>query len=170
MTYDMTYDVTFADLQTQTYAVVDLEVDSPGVVGPLLGPAFEEVARVVAGQGLGMTGPPAAHYVPGDTTWRVVVGFPVAGMVRPEGRVRGEIRPGGRFVRTTHTGPYDGLTAAYSAVRDYAVDNGHTCDTDWWEVYLDTPDVPRPRTELLVSCRLVEPRHVGSASSQVPTP
>ena len=91
-------------------------------------------------------------------------------MVRPEGRVRGEIRPGGRFVRTTHTGPYDGLTAAYSAVRDYAVDNGHTCDTDWWEVYLDTPDVPRPRTELLVSCRLVEPRHVGSASSQVPTP
>ena len=166
----MTYDLTFADLQTQTYAVVDLEVDSPEAIGALIGPAFEEVARVVAAQGLTLTGPPAAHYFPGATTWRVVAGFPVAGMVRPEGRVRGEIRPGGRVVLTTHTGPYDTLTAAYSAARDYAVDNGHVCDDDWWEVYLDMPDVPRPRTEVLVPCRLVEPRHAGSASGTVPTP
>jgi hypothetical protein len=166
----MTYDVTFADLQTQTYAVVDLEVDSPEAIAALLGPAFEEVARVVAGQGLRMTGPPVAHYLPGATAWRVVAGFPVAGMVRPEGRVRGEIRPGGRVALTTHTGSYESLTEAYSALRGYVVDNGHVCGTDWWEVYLDTPDVPRPRTEVLVPCRLVEARHSGSGAEQVPTP
>jgi effector-binding domain-containing protein len=169
---DMTYDVTFADLQTQTYAVVDLEVDSPEAIGAIIGPAFEEVAQVVARQGMAPAGPPVAHYIPSATTLRVVAGFPVAGMVRPEGRVRGEIRPGGRVALTTHAGQYDTVPEAYSAAREYAVDNGHVCDEDWWERYLDAPDVARPRTEVLVPCRLVEPRSAEARTvpDQAPTP
>jgi hypothetical protein len=157
----MSYDVTFADLQDQPLAAIDLVVPSPEQIGDLLGPAFEETAAVAAQQGVALTGPPVAGYLPGSGGWHVTVGFPVAHTMAPEGRVRPAALPGGRFAVVTHTGPYDALHAAYEAIRDYALENGFECEDGWWERYLDTPDVPLPRTEVLVPCHRVRP-HVAA--------
>lgn len=153
----MSYDVSFADLQVQPLAAVDLDVPSPEQIADLIGPAFDEAAGAASRQGIALTGPPVAGYLPGADGWRVTVGFPVAGVVSPEGRVHAATLPGGRFALVTHTGPYDGLVAAYAAVRDYALENGFACEDGWWERYLDTPDVPAPRTEVLVACHPVRP-------------
>jgi hypothetical protein len=153
----MTYTITFADLQAQPLAVVDLEVDGLQALQQLLGPAFEEAAAAAAQQGLTLAGPPVAHYLPSTAgPWRVAAGFPVTDVVRRDGRVRSATGPSGRVVITTHTGPYDGLADAYDAVRDHALEDGYECDPGWWERYLDA-GAAQPRTELLVGCRPVRP-------------
>ena len=158
----MSYDVTFADLQAQPLAVVDLDVVGPQDIPALFGPAFAEVTRVCAVQGVALVGPPIAHYRTTPGSWRVAVGFPVTRTVRAEGRVTSVARPGQRYAVVTHTGSYDGIVDACTAVRDYAVDNGFETDDDWWERYLDGPGTPEPRTEVLVACRRVRPHAVPS--------
>jgi effector-binding domain-containing protein len=145
----------------QPLAAVDLDVPSPEQIGGLIGPAFEEAAAVASRQGVALTGPPVAGYLPGATGWHVTVGFPVAAPVRAEGRVHPATQPGGHFALTTHAGPYEGLTEAYTAIRDHALEIGLACDDSWWERYLDTPDVPNPRTEVLVPCHPVRPHPVA---------
>jgi effector-binding domain-containing protein len=161
----MTYDVSFADLQVQPLAAIDLAVPSPEQIADLIGPAFEEAAGVASRQGVALTGPPVAGYLPAPDGWRVTVGFPVAGAVRAEGRVHHADLPGGRFALVTHTGPYEDLVDAYAAVRDYALENGFACEDGWWERYLDTPDVPAPRTEVLVPCHRVRPRAAAPSAA-----
>ena len=154
----MTEDLTFADLQAQRLAVVDLEVDRPESTSSLLRPAFEEVVQVAASQGLQLTGPPVARYVPSTGSCRVVAGFPVSAEVQPAGRVHPAVQPAGHVALTTHAGPYDGLAGVHAKLLDYALENGYESAVDWWERYLDTPEVPMPRTEMLVYCRRVHPR------------
>ena len=133
----MTEDLTFADLQSQPLAVVELQVDSPDSISSLLAPAFGEVVQVAARQGLALTGPPVAHYVPSSGPWRVTAGFPVAAEVEPEGRVRPALQPGGHVALTTYAGPYEDLARVHAELLDYAIDNGYESDGDWWERYLE---------------------------------
>ncbi|MFC7493581.1 MULTISPECIES: GyrI-like domain-containing protein [unclassified Nocardioides] len=152
----MTYSVTFADLQAQAAAVVADEA-APDDIGSHLGAAFEEVARIAAAQGVQLVGPPFARYHRGADRWLFEAGFPVAGAVTPEGRVRPTSLPGGHVVWTTHAGRYEGLGSAYEALSTCAIENGFECLDGAWERYLDGPDVPMPRTEVFVPCRRVVP-------------
>lgn len=162
----MTYDVTFADLQAEPLAAVQLDVSGPDEIPGKLGPALDEVADTCAEQQVPIVGPPLAHYRSGPGSWHITVGFPVARAVDAEGRVVPVARPGQRYALATHVGPYGGLPAVCDAVRDYALENGFEFGDDWWERYLDGPGVPRPRTEVLVACHRVRP-HSTQAPEQV---
>jgi effector-binding domain-containing protein len=150
----MTYTVSFADLQPQPVAVVRGRVDPAGLP-QFLGSAFAEVAAAAAAQGVRLDGAPFGRYVPGEGDWEVAAGFPVSQTLRASGRVTCEVLPAGRVAHTMHVGAYDAVGAAYEAAREYVVDNGHEPSGPPWECYLDGPDVPEPRTEVFMPCRLV---------------
>jgi len=144
--------VSFADLQEQDVAVERGEVPTEGIADFLSG-AFGDVAAAARDQGVPLSGPPFARYVPDESgTFRISAGFPVRGGLSATGRVHPERLPGGRVAHTVHAGPYEALGAAYEAATSYALDNGFEIDGDPWEVYLDGPGTPVPRTEVFVPC------------------
>ena len=82
----MTYSVSFADLQEQDVAVERGEVPTEGIADFLLG-AFGDVAAAACDQGVPLSGPPFARYVPDESgTFRISAGFPVRSGLRATGR------------------------------------------------------------------------------------
>ena len=47
--------------------------------------------------------------------------------------------PAGKYAKATHRGGYQGLPAAWTAVREWASQNGHTPGNPSYEIYLNTP-------------------------------
>lgn len=80
------------------------------------------------------------------------IGFPCSGAVEPSGRVEPSDLPAGPTARTTHVGPYEGVGAAYEAAIAWLAGQGYEVSGAPWECYLDGPEVPEPRTEVLVPC------------------
>lgn len=57
----------------------------------------------------------------------------------------------GRFARAVHNGSYEGLPAAWHAIREWAKQNGHATANPGYEIYLNTPMDAQPadlRTEI----------------------
>lgn len=171
----MTYTVTFADVQPVPVAVVQGRVEPENLTG-FLGAAFADVMAAAAAQQAKVVGPPFGRYRQVAGGWEVTAGFPVSGTLQDTGRVRYETLPGGRVARTVHRGPYDEIGPAYEATEAYAVENRFEPAGQPWEVYLDAPDVPEPRTEVFLPCRPVAaheppggtapaPQQTGSAPS-----
>ncbi|QBR91521.1 GyrI-like domain-containing protein [Nocardioides euryhalodurans] len=153
----MDHDIELVDVPPQHVAVVRADVDVGEFPG-FLGGAFEEVMTVLAQQGLDPTGPPLGRYVPvAAGRFRVEAGFPAARPVTASGRVVPAELPGGTVARCLHRGPYEEVAAVYRAVTDWVEDHGLTVSGPPWECYLDEPDVPQPRTEVLVPCAAAEP-------------
>jgi AraC family transcriptional regulator len=51
--------------------------------------------------------------------------------------------PAGRFAKATHHGSYRGLPDAWTAIKQWAVKNGHAPANPGYEIYLNTPmDTP----------------------------
>jgi effector-binding domain-containing protein len=155
----MSYDIDLVDLQEQHAAAVRGHVASDGIAA-FLGEAFGEVARVTGQQGLRIAGAPFGRYRPtGDGAMDVEAGFPVHGSVTAAGRVEPVTLPGGRMARTLHVGDYAAVGAAYEAVQAWLVENGYVGAGEPWESYLDGPDVPKPRTEVVFPCHERRPVH-----------
>ena len=109
---------------------------------------FPEVMRVAAAQGVAITGPPFGFYprMPTDTV-EVVVGFPVAAPVTPEGDVTPFELPGGQVVTGIHVGSYESLEATYRELTEWAAAEGHALAGRMWESYLTDPRAqPDPAT------------------------
>jgi effector-binding domain-containing protein len=140
-------DISRAELPEQHVAVVEASVAHDGIA-QFIGGAFQEVATVVAQQGLQFAGPPFARYRMDEGDWEVEAGFPVSAPVRPEGRVRPGTLPGGSVARVVYRGPYQGLAEAYEALERSVRDSGDHMAGPPWEAYLDEPDVAEPRTEV----------------------
>lgn len=107
----------------------------------VFGPAVQELFGVLARQGVESIGPVFAHHLampPGMFDFEL--GVAVASPVAPEGRVKPGALPAGRVARTTYTGPYEGLHAAWSAFDGWLVENGLHKAANLWEVYGYGPD------------------------------
>ena len=101
---------------------------------------FGEVIRAVEAQGVAITGPPFGFYprMPSDTV-EVAVGFPVSGVVTPEGDVTAFELPGGRVVTGIHIGSYESLEASYKELSEWAAAEGFSLAAHMWESYLTDP-------------------------------
>lgn len=138
-------------------------------IADFLARAFTEVARVAAGDGMPLNGPPFARvHVEPDGTMDVEAGFPVAGVLLGQGEVKASLLPGGSAVRTLHRGAYERTREAHAALHAYAAAHRLLELGDAWEVYLDDPDVPQPRTMVVLPTRTDATAADRTASSSRP--
>jgi len=119
----------------------------------VMGPSIREVYAAIAAQGIAPAGPWFTHHRrrPSDT-FDFDVCVPVSTPVTEVGRVKPGRLPAARVARTLYTGPYEGLSAAWSEFCAWIEANGHTPREDLWECYLvgpeSSPDPSTWRTEL----------------------
>lgn len=132
-------------LRPQPTAVVRAHVGIDGVAA-FIGSAFGETIQAMTAQRLAPTGPPFARYGISDSGFDVEAGFPSAAPITPTGRVVAGELPGGPAAQVTYRGDYSGVAEAYEATASWIAEHGGIPDGDPWEVYLDEPTVPEPRT------------------------
>jgi effector-binding domain-containing protein len=147
----MPYEIEVVERSQEDAAVVRARVPHDGI-GAFIGTAFGEVMAAVGGHD-GIVGPPFARYSLADESgFEVEAGFPVADPVTPTGRVEAATLPGGTVATLVHTGPYEGLGAAYAALEAWFEAGDYAPAGAPWESYLDGPEVAEPRTIVCWPC------------------
>jgi AraC family transcriptional regulator len=142
----MPYAIDRIELAAQPVLVVRRRVQHSQIaaaLGEILGRVFLHAQR----SGAALAGQPFTRYIewgPGVLT--IEAGLPVAAGVAGEADVRADTLPGGPAARTTHIGPYDGLSAAHAAVQVWIEEHGMRVAGAPWEVYVTDPaEHPDPR-------------------------
>ena len=151
----MSYEIRIETRPEQAAAVVRGMV-ATDELPEFLGSAFGEVGAVLARQSVFPAGPPFGRYRMLADGFDVEAGFPTTGEVAPDGRVEPLVLPGGDIAETVHIGSYSDISAAYTAVLSWLEGEGREPAGAPWEIYLDAPDVPDPRTVVCFPCREVQ--------------
>jgi len=152
---DMTYAIAKKDLTPQPVLVVRRRIkpaDLAKTLAEVLGAVFLHAQQ----NGMALTGQPFTRYIEwGPGMWTIEAGLPVASLkadLPPGSEVRAETLPGGPAAVTTHTGPYDGLSAAHAAVEQWIEAQKLKAAGAPWEVYVtdpaDYPDAKDWRTDI----------------------
>lgn len=116
---------------------------------------FSNLSRMFEKAGAAMAGPPLVHYLDFDESGtHFEMGFPV----RPEdtealrnvGLAIGQT-PSGRVMQGMHIGPYETVSATYTAMQEEIGKQGFIGSKDIWERYLSPPETPPAeiRTEVI---------------------
>ena len=138
------------ELSTQrafTAAVIPLDIprDQMSAVMPT---AIAELRRVIAEQGLRVTGNMFCHHVRlSHERFTFEVGFPVATEVRAAGRVKPAHYPEFRIAHVVHTGPYEELFKAWTAFEIWIEAARLTTASTIFERYLRGPESGAPPAE-----------------------
>ena len=144
-------EVALVELEEHRTAVVRGRVPHDGIA-EFLGRAFGAVMGAVAAGRRQVVGPPFARYRPvPDSGWDIEAGFPVDGPVEGPGVESGQL-PGGRAVQVVHRGSYDSVEATWRRAEAWMAERGYSVSDVPWESYLDEPDVPEPRTLIVMPC------------------
>lgn len=115
--------------------------------------SFSALARTIEAQRITMLSPAFGlyHGSPGATL-DLEVGFATDRAVRPEAGVVVGSLPGGRIVRLTHFGPFDGLRPSWERLGSWMRTRGLSAGENRWETYVTQPSTdmdPRDlRTDL----------------------
>lgn len=140
-------------ITTQAVITAVIPLVIPGRDMPkYMDPAIQEILLVLAEQGLKPSGPMFTyhHRMPHET-FDFEVGFPVATVIQPSGRVKPSELPAARVARTIHHGPYEGLHGAWSAFENWITEKALDAEPRFFERYLGDPSKQAPsayRTEL----------------------
>lgn len=119
--------------------------------------AYRAVGEAVAKAGGAVAGPALGWYHGGPSaTVDVAAGLPVMGM--STGSIGHGVQvvriPGGSAVVAVHTGPYDGLPAAWEELERWRAENAGAGRGDFWEEYVTDPapggDPERTETRLVL--------------------
>ncbi len=145
--------VEIVELQTVRVAAIRSVVATEDVPD-FMSDALEMVASTLREAGAAPAGPPFARYFSmGADGLDVAAGFPVAEPVPVAGLVRPGELPAGPAAVAIHVGPYDGLEAAWAALRRRTDELGRRRGDDPWEVFVVGPgsgvDEAEWRTQLV---------------------
>ena len=144
-------EVTLVELTEQHTAIVRDRVPHDGIAD-FLGRAFGSVMGAVAAGGRQVVGPPFARYRPvPDVGCEIEAGFPVDAPVEGPGVEAGRL-PGGPAAQVIHRGSCDSVATTWHRAEAWMAQRGHTATEAPWESYLDGPDVPEPRTLIVMPC------------------
>ena len=147
---EMAYEITKKTLAPQPVLVVRRRI-KPSEVASTLAEALGVVFLQAQQTGAALAGQPFTRYVEwGPGIWTIEPGLPVVAHGKAssgnEGGVRAETLPGGAAAVMTHTGSYDGLSAAHAAVQQWIEAQGLKPAGAPWEVYVTDPaDFPDPK-------------------------
>lgn len=138
-------------------SIVELETVRVAVVRSLVGAedvpdfmsdALSLVAAALREAGIAPAGPPFARYfATGPDGLDMAAGFPIAEPFVEAGVVRPGELPAGPAAVATHVGPYEGLEAAWNALRDRARAMRRPLGDGPWEVYVGGPGSGVDETE-----------------------
>lgn len=149
----MTYDITTSDLPEQATAVVSGHVEHTGI-GDFLDKALTSVLDTLSAQSVPIVGPPFARYGATDSGgWQIEAGFPVNSPIPGKNGVVPSHLPGGLVAQLVHVGAYDTVAQGWAALSAWVGEQGYVATETPWECYLDAPDVPEPRTLIVMPCR-----------------
>ena len=124
----------------QPVAIIHLQIPRDAMQREM-GPGIGELMSTVAAQGLTPTGPWFNHHLTmAPDRWDFEIGVPVSAPVTASGRVRPSERPAMTVARTTYTGPYEGLGAAWGEFMAWIAREGHTPADDLYEAYVAGPE------------------------------
>jgi effector-binding domain-containing protein len=148
----MPYEVEIKDVAARHAAVVRFEA-AGSEMGEKLGEAFGAVMQHVFQAGAQLPGPAFAYYEQlGNQRFDVRAGFIVTAPIDGNGTVLPFELPAVRVATTTHIGPYDKLSEAYTALAEQAKVRGEEMEitAPMWEEYLSEPDTPPEQTRTVV--------------------
>ena len=138
-----------ADPGSPPVEIVELELVRVAAVRSLVGAedipdfmsdALSLVATALREAGMAPAGPPFARYFAvGPDGLDMAAGFPVGEPFLEAGVVLPGQLPAGLAAVATHVGPYQGLEAAWNALREWAGALGRPLGDDPWEVYVIGP-------------------------------
>ncbi len=110
-----------------------------------IGESFGAIARHLAARKEMPAGPPfAAYYSKDGEDMDVEFGFPVSRKLPGSGNVKPGQCPAGKGISCVHTGPYEGIPAAYEALAGWAAKNGFKTGGVTYEIYLNDPSKTAP--------------------------
>lgn len=118
----------------------------------VLGQGWVEVMAVAAAAGAEPVGSPfAAFHTMDRSDFDLEIGFVFDRPVDGSGEVTAGEIPAAKTVHCTHTGPFDQLGAAYTAMHAWMADRGLEHDGPAYEYYLDDPaDTPIEEVRTLI--------------------
>ncbi len=136
----------------QRAAVIRMKIPR-SEIQKVMGPAIQEVMSTIASQGIKPAGPVFSHhFTMHPDTFDFEVGVPIAGDIKPAGRVQPSQLPTAKVARTVYHGGYEGLGAAWGQFTAWLRSNNHRTAPDLWECYVagpeSGPDPAQWRTEL----------------------
>ena len=120
----------------------------------VMGPGIQEIFATLGAQKIAPAGAWFTHHRrrPSET-FDFSICVPIGTPVKTAGRVQNGERRAARVARTIYSGPYEGLGEAWGAFLAWIASNGHTRQTDLWEIYQRGPessnDASAWRTELV---------------------
>lgn len=112
----------------------------------VMGPAISEIMAAMTAQGFSPTGALFSYQLkrPSDI-FDFEVGFPVAAMIAPNGRVKAGKLPAAKIARTIYHGGYEGLGEAWGEFFDWIRNEGLNAQGCLWECYTTGPETsPAP--------------------------
>jgi len=143
----MPYSIATKQLSPQPVLVARRRVPRSGIA-QAIGEALPIVFAYAQQHGIPVAGPPLAHYPEmGPGLMTLDIGVPVASLPKASGdEVRADTLPGGPAAVTTHTGPYDKLPEAVTALGEWIAAQGFTPAGGPWESYITDPgNYPDPK-------------------------
>jgi AraC family transcriptional regulator len=142
---DMAYSIETKELSSQPALVMRRRVKRSELAGTL-GELFGRIFQYAQQSGVALAGPPFTRYLEwGPGLIYIEAGMPVAASVPGDGEILADALPSGPAAVTTHTGPYETLNEAHSAVEVWIADKGLTPAGPPWESYVTDPaDYPNP--------------------------
>ena len=102
-------------------------------LGQFVPGACGEVWSFIRSAGLPRPGRHLALYL--DAQGSVEVGAEVSEPFTGNERIHCSQLPAGNVVTTVHFGPYQRLSGAHAAIREWCVSHGHRCSGISWEIY-----------------------------------
>ena len=104
------------------------------------GKAFGGVMAYLAELGEQPVGMPFGAYFNLDmSALEMSAGFPVGKSLPGKGEIVHEVIPGGKFLSTVFEGPYNAMEPVYTALNEYAKQNGFELTGVAYEYYLNDP-------------------------------
>lgn len=142
-------------LQTEAEVAAVIHIKTPrSEMAKVFGPGVDELMAVLAEQGVEPAGAVFAHHLKmSPENFDFELGVRVSVPISAVGRVKPGQLPAARVARTTYSGPYEGLSSAWSEFSDWIRANGYEAAGSLWEIYSvgphSTPDPTGWCTELV---------------------
>lgn len=135
----MAHDIQTTDLDDVNVLFIHRTATQPEL-GNVFAECFPAVFQYATENGIQLAGAPFARYHSfSPAGLEVDAGIPIAAPAEGQDEIQYGTIAGGQYVMTIHTGPYDTLHLAHTAIEGWLAENGKAPTGPNWESYVTDP-------------------------------